>query len=69
MSDDGGKAGAILETQMDSQGVGCIRVKDGQVFLFSERTLQNLLEQAKASPEKKALVFVKAGPLADKALV
>lgn len=52
----------IFDAQIKSQGVGCIAVSDGQVFTFTDVVLEMLLKQAKESPERKVVVFVKRSP-------
>lgn len=59
---DGQLASMVMDAQLRQQGIGCIQVKDGQVFLFSEYVLEKLLEQSRSHPDKCALVFIKRGP-------
>lgn len=62
-------AEAVMETQVAQQGVGCLRVSNGQVFLFSVAFLENLLAKARAAPEQRTHLFVAAGPDALKSMV
>ncbi len=53
---------AYLDAQCQVHGVASAKVLDGEVFLFSAERLERLLDAARASSEKRALVFVKTGP-------
>ncbi len=50
---------AILQNQLDTQGVGCITVKDGQVFAFTKAVLERLLVNANSNADGLVVVFVK----------
>jgi thiamine phosphate synthase YjbQ (UPF0047 family) len=47
---------AVAE-QVERQGVGCVRVEDGHVFVFTSEALEKLLEQSEE--HGKVIVFVK----------
>ncbi len=49
-----------ISMQLDTQGLACYRVNDGQVFLFTKRVLLKLLETAEKSDH--AVLFVKSRP-------
>lgn len=51
-----------LITRIEKEGVALRRVTDGVVFMFSAGVLRRLLEDAEASPAKKAIVFVRTAP-------
>lgn len=53
--------GDVVDSQIAQQGTACIRVKDGQVFVFTTATLEALLLKSIESGTGKAIVFVKAG--------
>lgn len=52
---------AHLAASVEANGVGSLKVKDGEIFMFSEHCLQKLIEQARTNPEGTVLVFVKNG--------
>ena len=52
-------AAEFLFDRLDQEGVGCVSVEDGTVFIFSEGHLRALLERAVNSERKACLVFVK----------
>lgn len=49
----------IIDAQLKSQGVSCIRVTDGHVFTFTVDALEQMLEKARAMG--KVVVFVQHG--------
>ncbi len=51
----------VTEAQLEAQGVACYRVSDGQVFVFSEAVLAELLTKARESGTGKAILFVRRG--------
>lgn len=51
----------VIDAQLMSQGVSCIKVSDGHVYTFTTRLLEQLLEKSKSSNEQKVVVFVKTG--------
>jgi tRNA A37 threonylcarbamoyladenosine synthetase subunit TsaC/SUA5/YrdC len=51
-------------TQIKQQGAASYQVKDGQVFIFTTKTLEALLAAAIESGTGKAMVFVKGRPAA-----
>lgn len=50
----------LVAAQLEAQGVGCVRVSDGQVFVFTARVLEELLAKALEN-DGMAMVFVKRG--------
>lgn len=54
----------LMEAQLLSQGIGSLRYDDGQMWMFSEHVLEHLLEKARKSPQKRAILFVKSGEVA-----
>lgn len=56
-----------LVAQNEATGVGTLKFRDGEWFLFSEHVLEMLLEKARSSPQRRAMVFVKNGPVVGKA--
>lgn len=59
--EDQGDIGDVFDFQLQQQGTACVRVDDGHVFAFTEKTLVKLLEVARQNDRKQALVFVKHG--------
>lgn len=55
------KAIAHLETQVEKTGVGSVKVKDGEVFMFSVAKLAEIVINAANAGEKKIVIFVKTG--------
>ncbi len=53
--------GEVFDAQIEQQGTASIRVKDGQIFLFTTATLEALLAKSLENAEGKVVVFVKAG--------
>lgn len=51
----------LLELQLATQGVGCLKVTDGHIFHFTAELLQQLLAKATAATEGKVVVFVRHG--------
>lgn len=51
-----------LVAQAEAGGIGIVRVKDGELFMFAAQKLRALLEVAEASPDKRCVVFLKMGP-------
>jgi len=49
-----------IKLQLDSQGLACYRVKDGQIFLFTRAVLLKLLEKTEKADH--AVLFVKSRP-------
>ncbi len=49
----------FLSELADINGVSCATTSDGHVLVFTERTLENLLERCKTSGKGKIVVFVK----------
>lgn len=62
-SQDDGVA-AMVDLQIQNQGVSCVKAKDGHVFTFTTSVLEYLLKAAKAHPTGRAILFVKTGPTA-----
>lgn len=56
---DDNQLSEVIKDQLKSQGVASFRVKDGQVFIFSLKTLEKLLKAAQE--DGRAMVFVKKG--------
>jgi hypothetical protein len=54
--------GDLVLQQLAQQGCGCVRVSDGQVFVFSRAFLEALLTRALESGEGMVMVHVKRGP-------
>ena len=52
--------GYDIEMQIENQGVASYKVDDGEVFVFTTKLLEKMLEQSKA--EGKIIVFVKTRP-------
>ena len=55
------KALAHLLTGLEINGVAAVTVKDGVLYAFSKRKLQDLID---ACQDDRVIVFVKHGPLA-----
>lgn len=53
---------AVMEAQLAAQGVASVRVRDGQIFLFSRDFCQKMLEKMDKAGTDRAVVFVKSGP-------
>lgn len=66
MSDDADIALAHLQASTLATGVGTVKVKDGEIFMFSVAALEGMLEVARKSPKQQVAVFVKHGPIASK---
>ena len=58
----------LVEDQLRAQGCGCVRVGDGQVFVFTRAILEKLLaaaiEYGETNDDELAMLFVKSGPAA-----
>ena len=66
-SDDGDDTladaiGALVVGQLEAQGVGCIRLDDGQAFFFTRPKLEELLAKAIENEDGIVMVLVKRGP-------
>lgn len=48
----------IVDFQIEQQGTAVIDVDDHHCFFFTDTTLEFLLEQARKSPLKKAMVMI-----------
>lgn len=48
----------LVEEQLKMQGCGCVRVDDGQVFIFNEKLLTELAKKASDHKDGLAMVFV-----------
>jgi hypothetical protein len=63
MSDDDSAAlGELLLSQIKQQGCGCVRVSDGQIFVFTRTFLENTLRIATENEDGLCMVHVKRGP-------
>lgn len=49
----------VFDAQIDFQGVGAIKVSDGEVFMFPVEMLRKLIEVAEAKQSDKVVVFIK----------
>lgn len=52
-----------LRSQMEVSGFGAAKVDDGELFLFSRATVENMLKQIDEKGSDSALIFVKNGPI------
>jgi len=65
MSDDlnlTNKALQHLFSRVETDGVAAVKVKDGEIFLFSRTKVEELLAGMDKSGESRCLVFVQSGP-------
>lgn len=62
MSDESEVMGELILEQIAKQRCGCVRVNDGQVFVFTRELLEELLAKALESAEDMVMVHVKRGP-------
>lgn len=53
--------GEMVLEQIERQGCGCVRVADGQVFVFTRGMLEKLLAKARANEDGVAMVHVTRG--------
>lgn len=56
------KALQHLFSRVETDGVAAVKVKDGEVFLFSRKKVEELLAGMDSSGENRCLVFVQTGP-------
>lgn len=63
MTDDNDylKALAYLKAQCSINGVAAIRFKDGQMFMFTRDTINNIVDQMDNKKSDEAIVFVHTG--------
>ncbi len=63
MDDETAALGQSVEEQIASQGTASFRVKDGQVFVFTTKTLEVLLAKS-LEGDGRVVIFVKNGATA-----
>jgi hypothetical protein len=51
-----------LYARAEVDGIAAVRVKDGQVFLFTRKLCEDLIQEMKDSERDHCVVFVKQGP-------
>lgn len=51
-----------IEAQIESQGMAAYKVTDGEVFVFTTKTLETFLESSKKTG--RLVVFIKTGAVA-----
>lgn len=56
------KALQHLFSRVETDGVAAVKVKDGEVFLFSRKKVEDLLAAMDKNGENRCLVFVQTGP-------
>jgi len=59
----GNLALATLDAQCQVNGAACIRFEDGQMFMFSRKTIETLCEKMDADNQDRSIIFVKTGPI------
>ncbi len=63
---DVGLAMSHLEAQCQVNGVASVRVRDGEIFMFSRGAVESLLEKMAESKQDRIVVFVRAGGVLSK---
>ena len=53
---------AHLYAQCEAQGVAALKCTDGEMFMFSRKTVEMLKEKIDASDQDRIMIFVKTGP-------
>jgi len=53
---------ASLYSRCEAHGVSTLKMKDGEMFMFSKRVIVDLLSKMEASDQENAIIFVKSGP-------
>lgn len=62
MSDEKeGTIADIVDAHIMQKGLVAVKVKDGEMFIFSDVTLRQLLKRAEESPQKRCMVFIPTG--------
>lgn len=59
MDDDLKWAGEYLAEMLKNEGVGAIKVKDGELFAFKRDRVEDLIKQMDKSGKDSVIVFVK----------
>lgn len=54
---------SALHAQCEANGAACIRFEDGQMFMFSRKTIETLREKMDADNQDRSIIFVKTGPI------
>lgn len=67
--DDAKLAMAHMEAQVQVHGVASIKVKDGEIFMFSREIVEKLMAQMKDTDQDRVLVFVKTGSVLTKEIL
>ena len=57
------KALQHLFSRVETDGVAAVKVRDGEIFLFSKKKVQALLETMEKNGEERCMVFVQTGPI------
>ncbi len=53
---------ASLYSRCEAHGVATLKMRDGEMFMFSKKTITDLLSKMEASNQEQAIIFVKSGP-------
>lgn len=48
----------IADAHIQQTGLVAVKVKDGEMFIFTDVTLRQLLKQAESNPTRKVMVFI-----------
>jgi hypothetical protein len=63
MSADTTDVSAIIDAELDRNGVSVVRVSDGHVFTFTLAALHQLAASAEAKGSERVMLFVQRGPV------
>lgn len=57
------KALQHLFSRVETDGVAAVKVRDGEIFLFSRKKIMDLIETMDKNGENRCMVFVQTGPV------
>ncbi len=57
---------AHMEAQCQVHGVASVKVRDGEIFMFSREMVESLVKRMQDTDQDRVLVFVKTGGILSK---